>query len=183
MRRLCCRMTNRWNFQIRVTCQYETLCWHLSVSEPSYSDTHTTWTSAMNELNQNVNTPLFFFQTKCFICGIGNDYFDRTPHGFETHTLQEHNLANYLWVQQQMENNVSSGSDCQRWHRYLLLCAGFSWCTWSTRTRLNTRVRYVSSLPQPMFYPHFTSLQHFLLRCCFLSDPSQDNRARLQKLQ
>ncbi|KAK1889355.1 Ryanodine receptor 3, partial [Dissostichus eleginoides] len=35
-------------------------------------------------------------ETKCFICGIGNDYFDRTPHGFETHTLQEHNLANYL---------------------------------------------------------------------------------------
>lgn len=37
-------------------------------------------------------------QTKCFICGIGNDYFDTVPHGFETHTLQEHNLANYLWV-------------------------------------------------------------------------------------
>ncbi|TKS76306.1 Ryanodine receptor 3 [Collichthys lucidus] len=36
-------------------------------------------------------------ETKCFICGIGNDYFDRTPHGFETHTLQEHNLANYLF--------------------------------------------------------------------------------------
>uniref|UniRef100_A0A2K5IN02 Ryanodine receptor 3 n=1 Tax=Colobus angolensis palliatus TaxID=336983 RepID=A0A2K5IN02_COLAP len=38
-------------------------------------------------------------ETKCFICGIGNDYFDTTPHGFETHTLQEHNLANYflLW--------------------------------------------------------------------------------------
>uniref|UniRef100_A0A803V2K3 Ryanodine receptor 3 n=1 Tax=Ficedula albicollis TaxID=59894 RepID=A0A803V2K3_FICAL len=35
-------------------------------------------------------------ETKCFICGIGNDYFDTTPHGFETHTLQEHNLANYL---------------------------------------------------------------------------------------
>ena len=49
---------------------------------------------------------LFLFQTKCFICGIGNDYFDRTPHGFETHTLQEHNLANYLWVQpkQQQKN-------------------------------------------------------------------------------
>lgn len=39
---------------------------------------------------------LFRLQTKCFICGIGNDYFDTTPHGFETHTLQEHNLANYL---------------------------------------------------------------------------------------
>ncbi|MEJ1284490.1 hypothetical protein NN561_015475 [Cricetulus griseus] len=35
-------------------------------------------------------------ETKCFICGIGNDYFDTVPHGFETHTLQEHNLANYL---------------------------------------------------------------------------------------
>lgn len=39
---------------------------------------------------------VFCPQTKCFICGIGNDYFDTTPHGFETHTLQEHNLANYL---------------------------------------------------------------------------------------
>lgn len=38
-------------------------------------------------------TPL---QTKCFICGIGSDYFDTTPHGFETHTLEEHNLANYM---------------------------------------------------------------------------------------
>lgn len=35
-------------------------------------------------------------QTKCFICGIGSDYFDTTPHGFETHTLEEHNLANYM---------------------------------------------------------------------------------------
>lgn len=42
----------------------------------------------------------YFFppQTKCFICGIGSEYFDKIPHGFETHTLQEHNLANYLWV-------------------------------------------------------------------------------------
>lgn len=40
----------------------------------------------------------FLLQTKCFICGIGSDYFDTTPHGFETHTLEEHNLANYLWV-------------------------------------------------------------------------------------
>lgn len=37
-------------------------------------------------------------QTKCFICGIGSDYFDTTPHGFETHTLDEHNLANYMCV-------------------------------------------------------------------------------------
>lgn len=68
----------------------------------------------------------FFFQTKCFICGIGNDYFDRTPHGFETHTLQEHNLANYLWVQQQTWTmtkvlNISILSDL-----YVLLSAGSS---------------------------------------------------------
>lgn len=37
-------------------------------------------------------------QTKCFLCGIGSEYFDKVPHGFEVHTLQEHNLANYLWV-------------------------------------------------------------------------------------
>ncbi|MGH0166941.1 UNVERIFIED_CONTAM: hypothetical protein FKN15_051830 [Acipenser sinensis] len=36
-------------------------------------------------------------KTKCFICGIGSDYFDTTPHGFETHTLEEHNLANYMF--------------------------------------------------------------------------------------
>lgn len=49
-------------------------------------------------LSSGWNGSIPFLQTKCFICGIGNDYFDRTPHGFETHTLQEHNLANYLWA-------------------------------------------------------------------------------------
>ncbi len=43
---------------------------------------------------------IFFRQTKCFMCGIGSEYFDTVPHGFESHTLQEHNLANYLWVQE-----------------------------------------------------------------------------------
>ncbi|XP_059376123.1 ryanodine receptor 2 [Carassius carassius] len=36
-------------------------------------------------------------ETKCFICGIGSEYFDTVAHGFESHTLQEHNLANYLF--------------------------------------------------------------------------------------
>lgn len=51
-------------------------------------------------LNSECGVPLslifFLVQTKCFICGIGSEYFDTVPHGFETHTLQEHNLANYL---------------------------------------------------------------------------------------
>lgn len=54
-----------------------------------------------------------FFQSKCFICGIGQDYFDKEPHGFEvmkicflsqqlsflfqTHTTAEHNFANYMF--------------------------------------------------------------------------------------
>ena len=50
-----------------------------------------------------------FLQTKCFICGIGSDYFDTTPHGFETHTLEEHNLANYMWVAPQNEPQNSQG--------------------------------------------------------------------------
>eukprot|EP00069_Balaena_mysticetus_P005677 bmy_18124T0 len=48
------------------------------------------------ELHHNWFRMKHYFLTKCFICGIGNDYFDTVPHGFETHTLQEHNLANYL---------------------------------------------------------------------------------------
>ena len=32
----------------------------------------------------------------CFICGIGKDYLDKIPHGFDIHVEKEHNLANYL---------------------------------------------------------------------------------------
>ncbi|KAB1251275.1 Ryanodine receptor 1, partial [Camelus dromedarius] len=36
--------------------------------------------------------------TKCFICGIGicSDDFGTRPHCFQTHTLEEHKLANYM---------------------------------------------------------------------------------------
>lgn len=37
-------------------------------------------------------------ESNCFICGIGKDYFDAVPHGFDTHVQQEHNLANYMSV-------------------------------------------------------------------------------------
>ena len=36
------------------------------------------------------------FQSKCFICGIGKEYFDKVPHGFEKHVMNEHNFANYM---------------------------------------------------------------------------------------
>ena len=39
-------------------------------------------------------------ENNCFICGIGKDYFDKVPHGFETHVEKEHNLAHYLFFLQ-----------------------------------------------------------------------------------
>ena len=33
----------------------------------------------------------------CFICGMGKDFFDKVPHGFEIHTMREHNFANYMF--------------------------------------------------------------------------------------
>lgn len=35
-------------------------------------------------------------ESKCFICGIGKEYFDKIPHGFEQHVEKEHNFANYM---------------------------------------------------------------------------------------
>ena len=40
----------------------------------------------------------------CFICGKGKEDFDKQPRGFEIHTLEEHNLANYLYVIPQSTN-------------------------------------------------------------------------------
>lgn len=36
-------------------------------------------------------------ESNCFICGIGKDYFDKVPHGFDTHVMQEHNLGMSLF--------------------------------------------------------------------------------------
>uniref|UniRef100_A0A8C3B4F7 Ryanodine receptor 3 n=1 Tax=Cyclopterus lumpus TaxID=8103 RepID=A0A8C3B4F7_CYCLU len=66
--------------------------------------------------------------TKCFICGIGNDYFDRTPHGFETHTLQEHNLANYLFFLMYLINKDETehtGQESYVWKLYQERCWDF----------------------------------------------------------
>ncbi|XP_072786244.1 ryanodine receptor 3 isoform X11 [Taeniopygia guttata] len=67
-------------------------------------------------------------ETKCFICGIGNDYFDTTPHGFETHTLQEHNLANYLFFLMYLINKDETehtGQESFVWKMYQERCWDF----------------------------------------------------------
>uniref|UniRef100_A0A674D9Z6 Ryanodine receptor 1 n=1 Tax=Salmo trutta TaxID=8032 RepID=A0A674D9Z6_SALTR len=60
-------------------------------------------------------------ETKCFICGIGSDYFDTTPHGFETHTLEEHNLANYMFFLMYLINKDETehtGQESYVWKMY-----------------------------------------------------------------
>uniref|UniRef100_UPI00358EA68B ryanodine receptor 2-like n=1 Tax=Myxine glutinosa TaxID=7769 RepID=UPI00358EA68B len=67
-------------------------------------------------------------ETKCFICGIGNDYFDSVPHGFETHTLQEHNLANYLFFFMYLINKDDTehtGQESFVWKMYQERCWEF----------------------------------------------------------
>ena len=53
---------------------------------------------AFGELRDQLNSVSETLESECFICGIGKDYFDIVPHGFDTHVLKEHNLANYMYV-------------------------------------------------------------------------------------
>lgn len=53
---------------------------------------------AFGELRDQLESVKEDMESNCFICGIGKDYFDKVPHGFDTHVQQEHNLANYMWV-------------------------------------------------------------------------------------
>ena len=57
----------------------------------------------------------------CFICGIGKDYFDKVPHGFETHVEKEHNLAHYLFFLQYLiekDENDYTGQETLVWDMY-----------------------------------------------------------------
>ncbi|XP_026545987.1 ryanodine receptor 1-like isoform X1 [Notechis scutatus] len=67
-------------------------------------------------------------ETKCFICGLGSDYFDTTPHGFETHTLEEHNLANYMFFLMYLINKDETehtGQESYVWKMYQERCWDF----------------------------------------------------------
>ncbi|MCJ8736532.1 hypothetical protein PDJAM_G00013580 [Pangasius djambal] len=67
-------------------------------------------------------------ETKCFICGIGSEYFDAVPHGFESHTLHEHNLANYLFFVQYLINKdvtEHTGQESYVWKMYQERCWEF----------------------------------------------------------
>ena len=51
---------------------------------------------AFGELRDQLESVKENLESYCFICGIGSDYFDAVPHGFDMHVLKEHNLANYM---------------------------------------------------------------------------------------
>ena len=77
-------------------------------------------------------------ENNCFICGIGKvlkvisllrllknfflkDYFDKNPHGFETHVEKEHNLAHYLFFLQYLiekDENDYTGQETLVWDMY-----------------------------------------------------------------
>ncbi|RXN33037.1 ryanodine receptor 2-like protein [Labeo rohita] len=67
-------------------------------------------------------------ETKCFICGIGSEYFDTVPHGFESHSLQEHNLANYLFFLMYLINKdvtEHTGQESYVWKMFQERCWEF----------------------------------------------------------
>lgn len=51
---------------------------------------------AFGELRDQLENVKTNMESNCFICGLGKEYFDTVPHGFDTHVQQEHNLANYM---------------------------------------------------------------------------------------
>lgn len=67
-------------------------------------------------------------ESNCFICGIGKDYFDKVPHGFDTHVMQEHNLANYMFFLMHLINKPDTeytGQETYVWNMYQQRCWDF----------------------------------------------------------
>ncbi|KAF3854125.1 hypothetical protein F7725_014813 [Dissostichus mawsoni] len=81
-------------------------------------------------------------ETKCFICGIGNDYFDTVPHGFETHTLQEHNLANYLFFVMYLINKDETEHTGQVKQPSPLLSVNTHYCDVMWLVKLSSKLNY-----------------------------------------
>ncbi|KAL5966802.1 Ryanodine receptor 3 [Taenia solium] len=52
---------------------------------------------AFGELEDRLEQVQEDLGSKCFICGIGKEYFDATPHGFDRHVEREHNVANHMY--------------------------------------------------------------------------------------
>ncbi|XP_035704010.1 ryanodine receptor isoform X5 [Folsomia candida] len=76
---------------------------------------------AFGELRDQLNSVSETLESECFICGIGKDYFDVVPHGFDTHVLKEHNLANYMFFLMHLINKPDTeytGQETYVWNQY-----------------------------------------------------------------
>ncbi|RWS13212.1 ryanodine receptor-like protein, partial [Dinothrombium tinctorium] len=83
---------------------------------------------AFGELRDQLQSVVDDMEANCFICGIGKDYFDKIPHGFETHVMKEHNLANYLFFLMHLINKPDTdytGQETYVWELYQKRCWDF----------------------------------------------------------
>ena len=76
---------------------------------------------AFGELRDQLEQIREDLESKCFICGVGKDYFDAVPHGFEQHTQKEHNFANYMFFLMHLINKDETeytGQETYVWQLY-----------------------------------------------------------------
>ncbi|XP_055857539.1 ryanodine receptor isoform X6 [Episyrphus balteatus] len=76
---------------------------------------------AFGELRDQLESVKENMESNCFICGIGKDYFDIVPHGFDTHVQKEHNLANYMFFLMHLINKPDTeytGQETYVWNMY-----------------------------------------------------------------
>ncbi|KAG8232312.1 hypothetical protein J437_LFUL009411 [Ladona fulva] len=83
---------------------------------------------AFGELRDQLESVKEDMESNCFICGIGKDYLDKVPHGFDTHVQQEHNLANYMFFLMHLINKPDTeytGQETYVWNMYQQRCWDF----------------------------------------------------------
>uniref|UniRef100_A0A4D5R9V0 Ryanodine receptor 44F n=1 Tax=Scolopendra viridis TaxID=118503 RepID=A0A4D5R9V0_SCOVI len=83
---------------------------------------------AFGELRDQLQSVQDDMESNCFICTIGKDYFDKVPHGFDTHVQKEHNLANYMFFLMHLINKPDTeytGQETYVWEMYQERCWDF----------------------------------------------------------
>jgi ryanodine receptor 2 len=83
---------------------------------------------AFGELRDQLEQVKEDLESSCFICGIGKDYFDKIPHGFEIHVKNEHNFANYMFFLMHLINKPDTeytGQESYVWGQYQQRCWDF----------------------------------------------------------
>lgn len=83
---------------------------------------------AFGELRDQLESVKEDMESNCFICTMGKDYFDKVPHGFDTHVQQEHNLANYMFFLMHLINKPDTeftGQETYVWNMYQQRCWDF----------------------------------------------------------